>query len=240
MTVATGTGGATGSPVAVVTGAASGIGSAIAAELSERGWRVAGLDLSRSPWHVSHEVDVADSAAVGAAVSAVERELGPIDAAVSAAGHYAMTPVSEIDQVDWHRMLRVHLGGAMHVARAVAPGMIARARGSIVAITSELAVGGGGGDAHYAAAKGAVIGLVRSLAVELASHGVRVNGVAPGPTDTPLLAEDSPWRAPDYLATLPTGRLVAPEEIALVAAYLAEEGSFLTGEIISPNAGTVI
>ena len=229
-----------GARVAVVTGASSGIGKAIAGELSHRGWRVAGLDLSPSEWDVSHEVDVADSAAVGEAISAVERELGPIDASVSAAGHYAMTPVAGISQEDWHRMLRVHLGGAMHVARAVAPGMIARGRGSIVAITSELAVGGGDGDAHYAAAKGAVIGLVRSLAIELAPHGVRVNGVAPGPTDTPLLAEDSPWRAPDYLATLPTGRLVDPEEIALVAAYLAEEGTFLTGEIISPNAGAVI
>jgi NAD(P)-dependent dehydrogenase (short-subunit alcohol dehydrogenase family) len=230
----------TGPRVAVVTGAASGIGAAIAAELTGRGWQVAGLDLSPSDWHASHEVDVADPAAVAGAVAAVERDLGPLDAVVSAAGHYDMTPVAEIDQREWRRMLRVHLGGAMHLARAAAPGMVARGRGSIVAITSELAIGGGGGDAHYAAAKGAVIGLVRSLAAELAPHGVRVNGVAPGPTDTPMLAEDSPWRAPDYLATLPTGRLVAPEEIALVAAYLADEGTFMTGEIVSPNAGAVI
>jgi len=109
-----------------------------------------------------------------------------------------------------------------------------------VAITSELAIGGGSGDAHYAAAKGAIIGLVRSLAIELAPHGVRVNAVAPGPTDTPLLAADSPWREPEYLATLPLGRLVAPEEVALVVAFLVEEGTFATGEIVSPNAGAVI
>jgi 2-hydroxycyclohexanecarboxyl-CoA dehydrogenase len=227
-------------PVAVVTGAASGIGAAIATELSNRGWRIAGLDLRHSDWDVSYEVDVADVDAVARAVDAGVRELGALDGAVSAAGHYAMTPFTEIGQLEWRRMLRVHLGGAMHLARAAAPGMVARGSGSIVAITSELAIGGGGGDAHYAAAKGAVIGLVRSLAAELGPHGVRVNGVAPGPTDTPMLAADSPWRAAEYLETLPLGRLVAPEEIALVVAHLLGEATFATGEIVSPNAGAVI
>ena len=165
---------------------------------------------------------------------------GPLDAVVSAAGHYAMIPVANIEPADWQRMLRVHLGGAMHLARAAAPRMMHRGSGSIVAITSELAIGGGAGDAHYAAAKGALIGLVRSLAVELAPHGVRVNAVAPGPTDTPMLAADSPWRHPEYLASLPLGRMVAPEEVALVVAFLVEEGTFATGEIVSPNSGAVI
>jgi NAD(P)-dependent dehydrogenase (short-subunit alcohol dehydrogenase family) len=228
------------SPVAVVTGAASGIGAAIAAELSNRGWRIAGIDLAPSDWDAGYTADVSDPVAVAEAVAGAERALGPVEAVVSAAGHYAMAPISEISVADWLRMLRVHLGGAMHLARAAAPAMIERRRGSIVAITSELAIGGGCEDAHYAAAKGGVIGLVRSLAAELAPHGVRVNGVAPGPTDTPLLPADSPWRAPDYLATLPCGRLVAPEEVALVVAFLVEEGTFATGEILSPNAGAVI
>jgi NAD(P)-dependent dehydrogenase (short-subunit alcohol dehydrogenase family) len=226
--------------VAVVTGTASGIGAAVAAELSDRGWRVAGLDMRISGWHLGLEVDVSDPAAVAAAVSRVESELGPIGAVVSAAGHYEIVPVEQISLEAWMRMLRVHLGGLLNLSRAVLPGMTERGSGVIVAITSELAIGGGAEDAHYAAAKGGVIGLVRSLAVEVAASGVLVNAVAPGPTDTPLLPEDSPWREPAYLATLPLGRLAVPEEIALTVAYLIEEGTFCSGEVISPNSGAVI
>lgn len=234
------TGGDGASRVAVVSGAASGIGAAVAAELSDRGWRVAGLDLVPSGWDLGLVVDMAEAEDVARAVRRVEEGLGPVSAVVSAAGHYAMVPVEEITVDAWRRMLRVHLGGLLHLSRAVLPGMTSRGSGGIVAITSELAIGGGDGDAHYAAAKGAVIGFVRSLAAEVASTGVRVNAVAPGPTDTPLLAADSPWREPAYLTTLPLGRLAAPEEIALAVAFLAEQGTFCVGEIVSPNSGAVI
>jgi len=109
-----------------------------------------------------------------------------------------------------------------------------------VAISSELALAGSATDLHYVAAKGAVLGLVKSLAMEVAETAIRVNAVAPGPTDTPLLAADSLWRKPGYLATLPLGRLVAPEEIAHAVYYLATEGSMYCGEVLSPNAGAVI
>jgi NAD(P)-dependent dehydrogenase (short-subunit alcohol dehydrogenase family) len=112
--------------------------------------------------------------------------------------------------------------------------------GAIVAISSELALAGSATDLHYVAAKGAVLGLVKSLAMEVAQTDIRVNAVAPGPTDTPLLAPDSLWRKPDYLATLPLGRLVTPEEIAHAVYYLATEGSMYCGEVLSPNAGAVI
>jgi 2-hydroxycyclohexanecarboxyl-CoA dehydrogenase len=227
--------------VALVTGAAGGLGAAIVRELSGRGWRTAGLDL-RPAADADHSVgvDVADEAQVSAAVRRIERELGPVGAALCAAGHYTIVPVSDIDWEDWRRMLRVHLGGVVNVCRAVTPGMVERGNGTVIAVTSDLAVGGGHAEAHYAAAKGAVIGLIRSLAAELAPSGVRVNGLAPGPTDTPLLAPDSPWRRPSYLQTLPTGRLTSPEEVALAAAYLVEDGTFCAGEILSPNAGAVI
>jgi NAD(P)-dependent dehydrogenase (short-subunit alcohol dehydrogenase family) len=226
------------SGVAVVTGASSGIGAAVAAALEQDGYRVAGFDLDES---APYSVDVADPAAVEVTMRRVATELGPVDAVVSAAGYYEETPIADITHGQLHRMLRVHLGGLRNVARAALPSMIERRRGSIVAITSELAVGGGDGEAHYAAAKGAIIGLVRSLAAEVAAHGVRVNAVAPGPTDTPLLTPDSPWRAPEYLATLPARRLARPGEIAEVVRYLvSDDAGFCTGEVLSPNSGAVI
>lgn len=223
-----------------MTGAASGIGAAVRESFLARGWSVAGLDLNGDPSRGILGVDVSDPGAVGAAVVEAERTHGPIEAVVTAAGHYEMFPVSHITEQQWHRMLRVHLGGTLNVIRSVVPGMKDRRSGSIVCVTSELAIGGGGGDAHYAAAKGAIIGLIRSLAVELAPFGIRVNGVAPGPTDTPLLAADSPWRDAEYLGTLPAGRLALPDEIARTALFLTAEGTYCAGEIISPNSGAVI
>ena len=230
-----------GSRTAVVTGGASGIGRAVVAELRARGWAVASLDLQpASAADHSVQVDVTDAAAVAEAVRDVEDRLGPLRAAVNVAGYYEMLPVADITEAKWQRMLRVHVGGTANLARATLPTMLRQGDGSFVAIASELAVGGGAEDAHYAAAKGAILGLVRSLAAEVAPQGVRVNAVAPGPTDTPLIGPDSPWRAPDYLSTLPLRRLVTPEEVALCVAFLVEEGTFCVGEVLNVNAGAVI
>ncbi|WP_141581658.1 SDR family NAD(P)-dependent oxidoreductase [Actinomadura sp. WMMA1423] len=227
--------------VVLVTGAAGGIGSAVVREMAGRGWRTAGLDLRPAP-DADHSVgvDVAELAQVRAAIRRIERELGPVEAAVCAAGHHAIVPVSDIAWPDWRRMLRVHLGGMVNVCAVVAPEMAELGRGSVVPIISHLSVTGANAEAHYAAATGAVIGFVRSLAAELAPSGVRVNAVAPGPTDTPMLPPDSPSRRPSYLQGLPTGRLTSPEEVALATAYLVEDATFCTGEILSPNAGTVL
>jgi 2-hydroxycyclohexanecarboxyl-CoA dehydrogenase len=226
--------------VAVVTGAASGIGAEVCHRLSDHGWKVAGIDLNPSAADLSLQVDVTDLAAMRAAVKRVAAELGPVSAMVTAAGVYEIVPVADIDDERWRRMLALHLGGVANALWAVLPGMLAAGSGTVVTISSELAIAGGDGDAHYAAAKGAIIGLTRTLGEELSPMGIRVNSVAPGPTDTPLLEASSPWREPDYLASLPLGRLVKPEEVAETVLFLIEEGTYFAGQTLSPNAGAVI
>ncbi|HEX5188679.1 MAG TPA: SDR family oxidoreductase [Streptosporangiaceae bacterium] len=228
-------------PVAVITGAASGIGAATAALFSERGWRTAGLDLRPSATDLSVTCDVTNAPTVGDAIGAIIERFGRVDAAVTAAGYYEEgIDVCEITTAQWDSMLQVLLGGTVNTCAAVLPHMVASHRGAIVAISSELALGGSATDLHYVAAKGAVLGLIKSLAAELAATPIRVNAVAPGPTDTPLLAPDSLWRKPDYLATLPLGRLVTPAEIAATVYYLVTDGRMYCGEVLSPNAGAVI
>ena len=236
MTAPAGAGGG----VALVTGAASGIGAAVAARLAGRGWPVAGMDLRESGTDLPLTADVTDAAAVREAAQRAERELGPVSLLVTVAGYYEMVPVSDIGVDAWRRMLDVHLGGTRNACAAVLPGMVERAAGRVITVSSELALGGGEDGAHYAAAKGAIIGFTKSLAAEVAGRGVLVNSVAPGPTDTPLLAPDSPWREPAYLETLPLRRLVRPEEIAETVLFLAEEGDYFCGQVLSPNAGAVI
>lgn len=225
--------------VAVVTGAASGIGAAVCAALAETGWTVCGVDLRRAE-HLEHTVvvDVSDPHAVKAAFARIRAEIGPVDALVTAAGHYELVPFGEIGEDRWNRMLRVHIGGLLNPVREVLPGMVERGGGAIVAISSELGIGGTESEAHYSAAKGAILGFVRSLGAEVAEHGVRVNAVAPGPTDTPLLP--AAQRTPEYLASLPARALGTPDDIAQAVQFLVDEGAFCVGEVLSPNMGAVI
>lgn len=225
--------------VAVVTGAASGIGAAVCRALEETGWTVCGMDLRRAD-HLEHAVvcDVSDPQAVSKALAGVQAEIGPIGALVTAAGHYELVPFSEISEERWATMLRVHIGGLLNAVREVLPGMVERGEGAIVAISSELGIAGTESEAHYSAAKGAILGFVRSLGAEVAKHGVRVNAVAPGPTDTPLLP--AAQRTPEYLASLPARALGQPEDIAQAVQFLVDEGGFCFGEVISPNMGAVI
>lgn len=217
-------------PVALVTGAGGGIGGASADALAAAGMEVARTDLP---------LDVADADAVAGLVARTEQELGPIEVLVNCAGHLTETPIAEITDAEWRRMLRVHLGGTWHTCREVAPRMAARGRGAIVNTTSELALCGAELHAHYCAAKGAIVGLTKSLALELAGRGVRVNAVAPGATDTALLTDT--WRTPEYLGSLPLRRLSTPAEIAASVAFLASDAAgYVTGIVLSPNSGAVI
>jgi 2-hydroxycyclohexanecarboxyl-CoA dehydrogenase len=226
-------------PAALVTGAAGGIGGATAGVLERRGYAVARNHLpGESVDGYSAAADVADAAAVVRMIERAEHDLGPIEVLVNCAGYHEETPLHDIQPAAWRRMLRVHLGGTLNTCRLLGPAMRARGGGAIVNISSELALTGDNAGAHYCAAKGAILGLTRSLALELAPE-VRVNAVAPGPTDTPLLSDT--WRRPAYLATLPIRRLCTAAEIAEAVAFLAgDEAGFVTGQVLSPNAGTVI
>jgi len=217
-------------PVALVPGAGGGIGGASADALEAAGMQVARTDLP---------LDVADADAVAGLVARTEQELGPIEVLVNCAGHLTETPIADISDAEWRRMLRVHLGGTWNTCREVAPRMAARSRGAIVNTSSELALCGAELHAHYCAAKGAIVGLTKSLALELAGRGVRVNAVAPGATDTALLTDT--WRTPEYLGSLPLRRLSTPAEIAATVAFLASDAaSYVTGIVLSPNSGAVI
>ena len=181
-----------------------------------------------------------DREAVREAADRAQASLGPISLLITAAGVYEMVPVADIDAQRWRRMLAVHLGGVANACWAVAARDARARRRHHRHDLLRARARGGDGDAHYAAAKGAILGFTRSLGAELAPRGIRVNSVAPGPTDTPLLAADSPWRDQAYLDSLPIGRLVRPDEVADTVLFMVEEGTYFNGQTVSPNAGAVI
>lgn len=227
-------------PIAIVTGAASGIGASCAQVLTGLGFTVVGLDLRQAPACArSIVVDVSDAQAVDDAFATVERELGPIDAVVAAAGYYERIDILDLDESAVDRMVAVLIDGTANVGRSALRRMLPRGRGSICTIGSELGLCGDADAAHYAACKGAVHAMTKTIAREAAPLGVRVNCVAPGPTDTPLMTTE--MRDPSYIASLVLQRLVEPGEIAhMVAFVLDADGHNLVGQIISPNAGAVV
>ena len=225
---------------ALVTGVSSGIGEAIAARLARDGWTVVGLDLRSCDRFPSAVCDVGDPVAVDAAVADLAGRFGKISAAVTAAGVWAGTDPFNVDRDLWRKLAAVHVGGTANVLKAVLPAMIASGEGNIVTITTDLALSGNKDDLYYVTVKGAVLGLTRGLARELEATRIRVNSVAPGATDTPILPPDSPWRTAEVLGRLPLPRLVDPSEIAETTAFLCDPACPLTGQVLSPNAGQAI
>lgn len=242
--------------VAFVTGGGSGMGRETARLLGEAGARVAICDRDGAAARETagivgdaggtaraEEVDVSDPRAVERAVAAATEALGPVDALVNIAGIYRIAAVEDISDEDWARMFAVHVNGTFHTCRAVLPGMIAARSGAIVNMSSLHAIRGQANAAHYAAAKGAVIGLTKSIAREKGPLGIRANAVAPGPIDTPL------WRGavpPDELdavmakrsEVIPIGRLGEAAEVAQTIVYLlSPAASYITGQVVTIDGG---
>ena len=247
--------------VAIVTGAAHGIGRAICAELAREGalvWacdvRAAELEATRGAVDGVRRgagqaavVDVRDAQAVGAFVARVEAAAGRIDVLVNTAGGVAgqtMRPVDEVSDTDWREIFAINLDGAFHFTRAVAPGMKRARRGAIVNISS------GAGRSYsltgiqaYASAKAGLIGFTRQTPRELGRHGIRVNSVAPGFLRSNP-ATELQWEAMGaagqarLLDSIALGRLGAPEEIARAVVFFAsDDAAYVTGQTISVDGG---
>jgi 3-oxoacyl-[acyl-carrier protein] reductase len=241
--------------IALITGGSRGIGAAIGRAFAAEGAAVgllhlgdhdnarrlvAEIEAGGRP-ALGCECDVADPDAVAQAVARVEAGIGPIEILVSCAGIVDETPFEAMTVERWDRMIAVHLRGTFLMAQAVYPGMRARGFGRIINFASQVAYKGMPGLTHYCAAKAGIIGLTRALALEAAPHGVTVNAIAPGPTDTDILLGMSPeWRA-RKMAELPIGRFATPAEIAPTAVLLAsDDGAFYVGQTLSPNGGDVM
>jgi 3-oxoacyl-[acyl-carrier protein] reductase len=241
--------------VAVVTGAGSGMGAAIARLFAQEGAAVALLDLNEQQckeiaaecagYGVGtsyHAVDVTDSDGVQAVMAAVAAEHGGIDILVNSAGILDETPFLEMSPETFDKTIAVDLKGVYLSSRWAAPEMVKRGGGRIINIASQLAIKGGVNLAHYSAAKAGVIGFTKSLALELAPHKILVNAIAPGPIVTPLMDGLSPdWKAAKQ-AELPIGRFGQPHEVAPTALLLASSpgGDLYTGQTLGPNSGDVM
>ena len=186
-------------------------------------------------------MDITSRASVDAAVAEIERDLGPIDALVNNAGIDIIKLFVESTPDEWDRIIAVNLVGTLHCCQSVVTGMIERGDGAIVNLASDAARVGSSGEAVYSATKGAVVAFSKALARETARHGIRVNCICPGPTDTALLAQigDANPKLREALArSIPMKRVGEPEDIAPAVVFLAGDGArYVTGQTISVSGG---
>ena len=244
--------------VALVTGAASGIGLGVARRLAADGHAVglldfngdgvqaAGSELSGQGRRVSaHEVDVADRNAVERAYGAIREDLGPVTIVVTGAGIEAFDPVVDITPEKWDRVLAVNLTGTFTCVQLAVPDMVAAHWGRIVTISSSSAQSGAPNMAHYVASKGGVIGMTRAFARELAGHNITANTIPPTIVDTPMAREgEAEGNVPSVevmAGMVPLGRAGTPEDIADACSFLcSDQAGYITGQIIGVNGGMYI
>jgi 2-hydroxycyclohexanecarboxyl-CoA dehydrogenase len=239
---------------AVVTGGGSGIGRAICLRLASDGADVAVLDINHdSAQRVAREVaalgrrsvtallDVSESPAVRAAADLVHTQLGPVQILINSAGLGSFAPFLQMTDEHWDRTIATHLRGTFLCCRVFLPDMVAAGWGRVVNVASVAGLTGGGPAlAHYAAAKGGIIALTKTLALEFGRQGITANVIAPGLIDTPGLRASGINQEIIDIAVkqAPIQHVGTPEDVAAACAYLvSEQAAFFTGQIMSPNGG---
>jgi 2-hydroxycyclohexanecarboxyl-CoA dehydrogenase len=244
--------------VAFVTGGAQGIGAGISETLGANGFRVAVADLNLEVAHatvkriveaggtaIAVHVDVTDTESVRSAVKTVAAELGEVEIAVNNAGWDDFMPFLKTTEDFWDRILDINFKGALRVSQTVVPGMVERGFGRVVNIGSDAGRVGSSLEAVYSGAKGGIIAFSKTLAREVATKGVTVNTVCPGPTDTPALrkfADASGQEADKVIGgmtrSVPMKRLADPADIAAAVAFFASDAaSYITGQTLSVSGG---
>jgi 2-hydroxycyclohexanecarboxyl-CoA dehydrogenase len=244
--------------VAFVTGGAQGIGAGISETLGSNGFHVAVADLNLDAAQdtvkritdaggtaFAVHVDVTDTESVIVAVKAVVAELGEVEIAVNNAGWDDFMPFVQTSEDFWNRILDINFKGALRVCHAVVPGMVERGFGRVINIGSDAGRVGSSLEAVYSGAKGGIIAFGKTLAREVATNGVTVNTVCPGPTDTPALrkfADSSGQDADKVLGgmtrSVPMKRLAQPSDIAAAVAFFASDAAeYITGQTLSVSGG---
>ena len=236
--------------VAVVTGAARGIGRGIASVLADEGASVVIVDVDRELaattatelGGLAIAADVTDRPSVEAMATRVVDELGRIDIVAANAGIYPFADLAALTEETWNRVMDLNVGGAVRTVQACLPAMRARGYGRIV-LTSSITgpVTGQVGFAHYGASKAALLGFMRSAAVELAPSGITINAVMPGNVSTPGFADTSDEHQRRMLASIPMGRYAEPEEVGWAVRFLASpEAGYITGQTLIVDGGQVL
>jgi len=241
----------------VITGGGGGIGGATSRRFARQGARVAVFDLNpEAAEKVAAQIraeggqaqafrcDITDRASVDAAVAATLERFGAIDVLVNNAGWDVFKPFTKTEPAQWDKLIAINLTGALHMHHAVLPGMAARKAGRIVNIASDAARVGSSGEAVYAACKGGLVAFSKTIAREHARHGITVNVVCPGPTDTALFADykegaGNPEKLMEaFTRSIPLGRIGQPDDLpGAILFFASDDAAFITGQVLSVSGG---